>query len=193
MTSANPVKYILIVEDEERVRTWIRDALKDFYSEWQYLEAEHMEQADELAKGHWDDIVLIVMDVMLPKDETDADAIKELIQQREPVYDKWLELEDKGLERTDHEWLKARFAVDVLDRKIFKMLRVQGGIELVENWARTNGGKLDKCVLYLTARENQAIRDRGMALVETSKVVWQVKPITSPEIRVAVKKLGLMG
>jgi len=194
MMSTDLTKYVLIVEDEERVRTWMQKFLSTLRDEWQYLKAEHMKQAEEMAKKHWQDIILIVMDVMLPKDESDAENIKKLINERESAYDEWLKLEDEGLPRTDDKWSKARFAVDKFDRRIFRILNVEGGIELVANWAKIYGrdGKLDKCVLYLTARENEAVTEKGKALVALGKAEWRVKPLTSEEIRSAIKRMGLL-
>lgn len=193
MMSTDATKYVLIVEDEEKVRRLVRTALSEQrdWRNWKYLEAEHMKQAEALAKEHWHEIVLIIMDVMLPKGESDAEKIKSLIREREPKYDRWLELEDAGSSRTDAQWLEARFAVDAFDRQTFAILNVQGGIELVENWAKTYGhdGKLDRPVLYLTARENEVVTEEGMALVVSGKAEWRVKPVTREQVLSAVRQI----
>jgi len=191
--SADKTGCILIVEDEETVRKWVRDVLEG-RGYRQFLEAEHIEQARSLMKEHWDKIVLIVMDVMLPENESDAIKIQELMEQREPAYDRWLRLEDEGKYKTDPDWLKARFDVDLYDRKIFEILNVEGGVQLIEEWGKEFGkdGKLDKPVLYLTARENEAVTKKGISLVVGGKAEWRVKPVTSEQLISGTKKILLV-
>jgi DNA-binding response OmpR family regulator len=183
-------KIILIVEDESTIQEQVVRWLISF--EQTIFRAEHMVQAREILRDHWDEIELIIMDVMLPKDEKDAQKVKCLIETREEAYTKWLSLEDKRPSNGDLEWRKARFAVDALDREIFDLLDTEGGINLILEHVQEEK-KFQKPVLYLSARENQSIRDKGLTLIAKGKSDWLVKPITEGEVTLAVKRLLAKG
>jgi len=180
---------ILIVEDEQALRHRIKQWL-ELLGRPTFLEAEHMEKAREILRDHWDEIGLILMDVMLPEDESRAQQARDLIVRRESAYDGWLALEEEGRSDDDPDWRRAHFAVDAHDRQIFELLNVEGGIDLIqERVNQGGGGRLQKPVLYLTARENQHLRDQGMSLIIEGKACWLVKPITSQDVLLAARRL----
>lgn len=182
--------YVLIVEDEEAVRKWVTKVLRGRgYA--MSLEAEHMEDAKSAMRERWADIAFVVMDVMLPRNAADAEKIKELTQARERAYDLWLKLEDEGLTRDNPRWMKARFDIDLYDRRIFDILNIEGGIELIKEYAGSSngGGKVNKPVLYLTARENEAAKRKGMGLVIAGKSDWLVKPVTEGMLCAAIRRI----
>jgi len=180
-------KIILVVEDEKNIRERVVRWLES--PEQILLQAEHMVEAREIMRDHWGDIGLIVMDVMLPKDENDAQEVKRLIEIREEAYNKWLGLEDKRQSDSDREWRKNRFAVDTLDRQIFDLLDTEGGIHLIQEHINEEEKRLHIPVLYLTARESQSLMDEGLNLIARDKSEWLVKPITEEEFSSAVKRL----
>lgn len=180
---------ILVVEDEETVRQQIVQWMESLGYRT-FLQAEHMEQAREILRDHWDEIGLIVMDVMLPRDESDARRIRDLVAQRESAYSEWLALEAEGRLDDDPDWLRARFAIDSYDRQIFGLLDVAGGIHLMEECVNRYGGRrLQKLALYLTARENRKLRDQGIDLIAEDEAYWLVKPVTAQEVLPAVRQL----
>ena len=177
---------ILIIEDEQEVRQRLKELLRP--GGYRFVEAENMEKARGILRSHWDRTELIVMDVMLPKDEADSRQLRDLMVQRGSAFDAWLLLEDEARPRDDSEWLRARFAVDWCDKQIFDLLDVEGGIRLIEERVNESGqARLQKPVLYLTARGNQAVRDFGMNLVAHGR--WLTKPVTSQEMLSTVSEL----
>ncbi len=182
-------KLILVVEDEETIRSQIVNWL-DNINNMKILQAEHMEEARQLLQTHSEEIGLIVMDVMLPKDKRDAEEVKELIISREKAYDDWLSADKEGKNEEDPEWRNARFLVDTFDRDIFKRLDVEGGINLIlEYIKKKNIEKIKIPLLFLSARENQHLRQTALELTTKECSEWLKKPIEKIDISAAVSKI----
>jgi DNA-binding response OmpR family regulator len=185
---AEKVQTILIVEDESTVR---KEAIEKLDLIGTVIEAEHMEQARNILNKRWDEIALIIMDIMLPKNEEDSKQIKNLLEEREKIYDKWIDLEDEGCSKDDPELIKIRFEVDAFDNKIFSILENEGGIWLIQECISKYGtnGKLSKPVLYLTARETESVCRKGLELLASDMGKWLIKPASPEQIETAVKLL----
>jgi DNA-binding response OmpR family regulator len=181
---------ILIVEDEEAVRSAIKRELRTI-GQIETREAEDMQTARGILADEWDELALIFMDVMLPGDPADAARLKDLVALRDPAYSRWLKLEDEGRGHNDPEWLKVRFEVDAYDSRMFNILNVEGGIELITECAQKhgNGGKLAKPVIYLSARENEAVRQKGLALLGGENSQWLIKPASPRQLLAFVKQV----
>jgi DNA-binding response OmpR family regulator len=181
-------KSILIVEDDQTLRDKIAEWLT--FPGWYCVKAEHMEQAQVLIDDRWNEIRLIVMDVMLPKNESDAGRTRELAARREREYQRWLELEEAGASDNDEEWRKTRFAVDEYSRQIFSLVDVEGGVRIIREFLAKRGEEiLQKPVLYLTAREDPELCAQGLALVASGRAEWLVKPVSPEEARAAARRL----
>ena len=177
----------LVVEDDDSCRVQIVKWLT--YYEYFVLEANCMKMARDILLSRYEEIKLIVMDVILPENEEKANSIKELLKQRENAYAKWL-VQDEVCTDEYIEWQKARFGVDILDRKIFSLLDLEGGINLMYDMMKIKGDTINKPVIYLTAREEQSLRREGIGIINKGRSFWLVKPTTEEEFYSAVNVLS---
>jgi DNA-binding response OmpR family regulator len=179
---------ILVIEDEHNIRQRFVEFLKS--PQRVISQAENMERARNIFRDDWNKIDLIIMDVMLPKNDVDSIELKKLMMEREEAYDQWLILEEIRESNDNQQWRRARFAVDLLDRKIFELLDDEGGINLIKERVALNGGdKLQKPVIYLSARENRPLQEVGLDLIMEGRSEWLVKPVTEEEVKEAVHRL----
>lgn len=182
---------ILIVDDDKSMREEIRDFFRDKYPHYKCLLAGHIDEAKGIMLQFSHNISLIVLDMILPRTAECATNIKRLSKKRGFAYDSWQALSDRNDKECHLDLRKAQFAVDMLDRQIYELLDVEGGTNLLKTYINESnpGGKFDKPILFLTARENKKVRERALKLAVEGKAQWLVKPWLPQALASAVERL----
>jgi two-component system cell cycle sensor histidine kinase/response regulator CckA len=123
--SSQASETVLVVEDDERVRALVSNILKK--DGYRVLEAEHAEQAAEVAEGYHEPIDLLLTDVVMPG--RNGRELAELIVRRRPTtrvlfmsgYSNDAVLL-RGVSATGAQFIQKPFTIDALTAKVRDVL-----------------------------------------------------------------------
>ena len=149
-----------------------------------------MQVADAIFRANLDDVLLILIELMLPNSEQNYLRSLELRAEREPAYTQWLET--SAVSGADQDSIdQSRWKVQKLDEEILALIELEGGITLVESWAHEFGhaGRLSYKVVYTTTRVNTELEERGRNCVHPGWAAWISKPADQTTIASVVHRV----
>jgi CheY-like chemotaxis protein len=187
---------ILLIEDNGE----IADSLKEYTERELHVQvtnAPHKAAALKELKTAGRRFAALIVDMMLPENQSDLDDLVRLDPQRAEAL---MELADRtGLDTDylDKHIAALRRRIDELDREIDARLALEGGCEILEWYSdHLNPGQspdsrrpLDVPVIIFTARGLAEIRSRCEKIVERSRLKWLEKPVDEKDIVHALQQL----
>jgi DNA-binding response OmpR family regulator len=129
---------------------------------------------------------LVVVDVRLPPDEHKLNLFKGLQEQRRKHLRNLMGLPGAGEGEERDELRSLRSKMAALDTEIHDCIDLDGGIRMVEDWAKEmrkshgEGWHPQTTILYLTGRTADDARKRALQAVTGSQ--WLTKPVTSARV-----------
>lgn len=174
---------VLLVEDDPMSAESFKAVLKqDGYDP---VMLQDVKSASDWLTQHGATVCALILDVMLPPDPTALERVNKLTEERESVWDKlWL----AKSEGRDEDMIKHKLDIRTLDSQIFNLIRMEGGIEIVEDYFGSEK-VLELPTLYLTARNDPLVTARVRKLHAAGYMEWQQKPVERETIRQALRRV----
>lgn len=149
-------------------------------------------------KEHGTNYDLAIVDVMLPKSESDYYKIKALRDELSNIQTMLTEndetsIRDKKPEKEiAHAQEKRRHIIAEIELFICK----DGGIQMVKQWVEGVGSKNICPILYFTALGDDELKTEGLEVAGNSNAEWLTKPVTvnnilsTAGVLIAVNSMG---
>lgn len=184
---------VLIVDDDEHLPQRLVNEFKRYGSE---SNVKHtVEEGLAELNDNGSEYDLIVIDVMLPKNEEDYKKIESYREELEECFRiiKDEDSADPDDEEFKRKWERARGLRPHLHKRITSLIRKKGGIEIIKEWLEQLKSEKAPPILYLTAIGDEAIMAEGIEATGAVNSIWLVKPVTVEKLLNTSAKLILAG
>jgi len=190
MSDTSLAKCILYIENDKTLVYNFKDALNeelpriDSSISIRLQIAYDMEEARKWLIQNGERFDALMVDVMLPRNKQEREQLDRLERKRREALLKLERKKDYDKDRLDDETIHLRFEIDQLDFEIEKYLDMEGGYNVLKEWAHSldasgdkeNPRPLELPVVFWTARAMPEVREKCKSIVHKDYFKWFEKP-----------------
>lgn len=192
---SNAVFRVLHIEDDETCLAGLRECAETElgnlvpHVELNLFPARTIHEAIVALEREPPPFDVLVVDLMLPRDEAALKRQRVLHTQRRPLVRQLFAMGREGTTKSD-EASALRHRIGACDEELRRLAVDAGGIEIVAKLVDRNEGRpLERPVIFFTARGLPAIRDRCLHLVNPEYLRFLEKPVREIDVLRAVVEL----